>query len=127
MGPFIRPDVSTRWRMPSERPSRVGLAWLGVTLVSVIAAVSGHLAQLLLLGGLVSAGIRVGGAVDWAPALGPDEQAQRRPRSSVRPGQTSTATAVTPATTSCDGISSHSFSRWGGLSQIVRPTRVPMA
>mgnify|MGYP001792968552 CR=1 FL=1 len=43
--------------MPSERPSRVGLAWLGVTLVSVIAAVSGHLAQLLLLGGLVSAGI----------------------------------------------------------------------
>lgn len=43
--------------MPSEHPSRAGLAGLALTLVSVIAAVSGNMAQLLLLGGLSSAGV----------------------------------------------------------------------
>lgn len=56
-GGTVHPQTSARWRTPSEDASRVGLAGLGLTLVSVIAAVSGHLAQLLLLGGLLSAGI----------------------------------------------------------------------
>jgi len=43
--------------MPSEHPSRVGLSCLALTLVSLIAVVSGNTTQLLLLGGLSWAGL----------------------------------------------------------------------
>lgn len=56
--------------MRSERPSRVGLAWLVLGLVSVLAAVSGNTARLLLLGGLSSASIGlvalIRGRLGWA-------------------------------------------------------------
>ena len=56
--------------MPSERPSRVGLAWLVLVLASVLAAVSGNTARLLLLGGLSSASIGLvalmRGRLGWA-------------------------------------------------------------
>lgn len=56
--------------MPSERPSYVGLTWIGLTLVSVIVVISGNSARLFLLGGLSSAGLGLvalmRGRVRWA-------------------------------------------------------------
>jgi hypothetical protein len=57
--------------MPSEHRSRVGLAWLVLALLSVVAGVSGNTAGLLLLGGLLLAGIGLAplmrGRLRWAP------------------------------------------------------------
>ena len=49
--------TSSKVPMPSEHPSRVGLSCLALTLVSLIAVVSGNTTQLLLLGGLSWAGV----------------------------------------------------------------------
>ena len=56
--------------MPSDNRSRLGLAWLILALVSVVAWVSGNTARLLLLGGLSSASIGLAallrGRLHWA-------------------------------------------------------------
>jgi len=56
--------------MPSIRPSRVGLAWVGLVLVSVMVVASGDTSRLFLLGGLAAAGLGlvalIRGRVRWA-------------------------------------------------------------
>jgi hypothetical protein len=56
--------------MPSERPSHVGLAWMGLALVSVVVVASDGAARLLLMGGLAVAGLGLvalmRGRVRWA-------------------------------------------------------------
>ena len=56
--------------MPSERPSHMGLAWMGLALVSVIVVASGGTTRLLLLGGLAAAVLGfvalLRGRVRWA-------------------------------------------------------------
>ena len=56
--------------MPSERPSHVGLAWMGLALVSVIVVASGNTARLFVLGGLAAAALGLvalmRGRVRWA-------------------------------------------------------------
>ena len=56
--------------MPSIRPSRVGMAWVGLVLVSVMVLASGGTSRLFLLGGLAAAGLGlvalIRGRVRWA-------------------------------------------------------------
>ena len=56
--------------MPPERPSHVGLAWMGSALVLVIVVASADTARLLVLGGLAAAGLGLvalmRGRVRWA-------------------------------------------------------------
>ena len=56
--------------MPPEHPSRAGLAWLVLAVLSVVAGVSGNTARLLRLGGLSLAGIGLAalmrGRLHWA-------------------------------------------------------------